>query len=659
MSRSRTHFMLMAAILLGWAGQIFAQTVAAKADEPKLIATVKDAGAPLKARIDACRQLGIIGGKDSIGPLAALLGDEQLSHNARYALQVNPDPAVDEALRNALGTVKGKPLVGVIHTVGYRRDAKAVGTLASLVTSGSPVVAGAAARALGDIGNAEAAQALEQARSKVPAECRLDVYEGLLRCAESLAFEGSRPAALEIYDRLYKLDAPHQVRGGALRGAILTRQAANRQKLLKEHLGNEDYILFSAAVEASHQMRSARATTILTDALKGLSADRQILVIHALGVRGERGAIPSLLQAAGTGDPRVRIAALQVVTELGDPAAVPVLARLLDDGNREVAKAAQESLATFPGQEADAVVMEMFADANRDKQRVALELMGRRRITSGIPALVQAADDTDLGVRTGAIRMIGELGSLDQLPVLLGLLQKAGQSQELTTVEQAITAICLRATDSRAQTDRLMIGHLDKAASVQKASLIRVLGAVGGPDALQAVSACARGDDVEVRSAAVRALGTWRTLDAAPTLIAMAKETGNLTERTLLLRGYLSLAGRGDVPIADRVAMCREAAGMVARDEEKRLLLGTLSNVDSPEAVEMITPYLDEAATRQEAALAAVAVSERLLRGSGPAPFAGRLIAPLEKAVQVAGSESLAKRANTVLEQARTKAAAR
>ena len=52
--------------------------------------------------------------------LAALLGDEQLSHNARYALQMNPDPAVDEALRGALGTVKGKPLRSnsrkILHT---------------------------------------------------------------------------------------------------------------------------------------------------------------------------------------------------------------------------------------------------------------------------------------------------------------------------------------------------------------------------------------------------------------------------------------------------------------------------------------------------------------------------------------------------------------
>jgi HEAT repeat protein len=586
-----------------------------------------------------------------------LLGDEQLSHNARYALQMNPDPAVDEALRNALGKVKGRPLVGVIHTVGYRRDAKAVDALAGLLGDSNTMAAGAAARALGSIGNAEAAKALEQALPGAATECKLDLYEGLLRGAESLAADGKRPLAMGIYDRLYKSDAPHQVRGGALRAAILVRQAPNRQKLLQEQLSNENYILFSAAVEASHQMRGPKATTILTDAMKSLSADRRILVIQALGVRGEKGAAPALLEAAKGGEPRVRVAAIQAVTELGDASAVPMMAQLLDDSDREVAKAAQESLATFPGREADEVVGQMFASGNADKQRLALDLMGRRRMVSGLPALVKAAGDADPKLRAAAIKLIGDLGGSDQLPVMLDLLGKARESAELNAVEQALTTICLKAADSKSQADKL-VGQLDKAEPAHKASLVRVLGAVGGPNALQAVCACAKSDNADVRSAATRALGTWKTIDAAPSLLTMAKETSNPAEKTLFLRGYLGLAARGDVPLEDRVAMCRQAAGVIVRDEEKRLLLGTLSNIVSPESVELIAPYVDDASIRQEAVLAAVTVAEKLLRGRGPAPFAGKLIPTLEKVVTAAADGTVANRAETVLRQARNKAGA-
>ncbi len=448
MSKSRIHLILIVTLLLACAGQTLAQTVAAKSDEPKLIAVLKDSAAPLKAKIDACRQLAIMGGKDSIAPLAALLGDEQLSHNARYALQMNPDPAVDEALRDALGKVKGRPLVGVIHTVGYRRDAKAVGTLGdSLVNSGNPMVAGAAARALGDIGNSEAAASpAAGAAAKSRPSASSTVYEGLLRCAESLAARARSRTPSRSTTSCTSRMPRIRFAAGPCGPRFSPATPAGRQKLLQEQLGNEDYILFSAAVEASHQMRSAKATTILTDAMKSLPADRRILVIQALGVRGEKGAAPALLDAAQERRPAAFASRRsRPLTELGDASAVPVLVQLLDDGDREIAKAAQDGLATFPGREADAVVTQMFAGDECGQAAAGPRPDGTSADDrAACPALVKAAGDADSKVRTDAIKMIGDLGGSDQLPTMLDLLENVQGSQELAAVEQAMTAICLK-----------------------------------------------------------------------------------------------------------------------------------------------------------------------------------------------------------------------
>ena len=130
MTRRINAFACLALLSLGLAGTLSAQTVppADKDQEAKLIAVLKS-DAPLKDKADACRELSLIGTKESIAPLAALLGDEKLSHLARYGLEPIPDPAVDEALRNALGKLKGRPLIGVIGSLGVRRDTKAVGPL--------------------------------------------------------------------------------------------------------------------------------------------------------------------------------------------------------------------------------------------------------------------------------------------------------------------------------------------------------------------------------------------------------------------------------------------------------------------------------------------------------------------------------------------------
>lgn len=347
MTKSKLNLIVVGALLLAGAAQSFGQTVPPSTPEQvnKLIAVIKS-DAPQKDKVDACRQLSVIGTKDAVAPLAALLGDEKFSHMARYALEPNPDPSVDEAFRDALGKLKGLPLVGVINSVGVRRDPRAVKQLAGMLTDPDADVAQAAARALGSIGNQRAARVLQRALPNVPAANQLAFCEGLLRCAESLVARGQRDLAIEIYDQLRSMEAAHQVRGGALRAAILTR-GEDGIALLKQHLGSNDYILFSAAVQTSMEIPGSNVTEALTSALKGLPADNQILIISALGKRADPAALPALSAAAKEGEKPVRIAAIQALPQVGDASVVPVLKGLAADADKEISQAAQQGLATF------------------------------------------------------------------------------------------------------------------------------------------------------------------------------------------------------------------------------------------------------------------------------------------------------------------------
>jgi HEAT repeat protein len=161
--------------------QLSAQTIppATKEEEGKLIAVLKS-DAPQKEKADACRNLAVIGTKDAVPALAALLGDEKLAHMARYGLEPIPDPAVDDALRAALGNVKGGPLVGVLGSIGVRRDAKAVPAVVGMLQDADAEVARAAAKALGKIGSPEAAKALTDRLAGVPANVRSAVADGCL-----------------------------------------------------------------------------------------------------------------------------------------------------------------------------------------------------------------------------------------------------------------------------------------------------------------------------------------------------------------------------------------------------------------------------------------------------------------------------------------------
>jgi len=346
------NLVLVIALLLAGAVKTFGQTVPPSTPEQvnKLIAVIKS-DAPHKEKVDACRQLSVVGTKEAVAPLAALLGDEKLSHMARYALEPIPDPLVDEALRDALGKLKGRLLVGVIGSIGVRRDGRAIRALSGMLGDSDAEVAQAAARALGKIGNRRAVRVLQRALPNVPAGNQLAFCEGLFRGAEALAVRGRLDRAVEIYDQLRSMKGPHQVRGGALRGAILAR-GKDGLALLREHLRSDDYILFSAAVQTSLEIPGADVTKALTSALKGLPADNQILIILALGKRADAAALPALFAAAKGGEKSVRIAAIRALPQIGDTSAVPVLKALAGDADKEISQAAQKSLAALPGSEA-------------------------------------------------------------------------------------------------------------------------------------------------------------------------------------------------------------------------------------------------------------------------------------------------------------------
>jgi HEAT repeat protein len=509
-------------------------------------------------------------------------------------------------------------------------------------------VAQAAARALGRIGDSAAAKALQAALPNAPAASQLAICEGLFRCAEALAAKGQRGEAIAIYDQLCSLKEPHQVRTGAVRGAILAR-GKDGLTLLREYLHSGDYLLFSAAVQAAMELpRDKVVTEVLTAELTKLPADNQILVIQTLGKRADPAALPALFALAKGGDKTgVRLAAIRALSAIGHASAVPVLVGLFADADRQISEAARESLAGLPGEQTDAAVMAMFNSGDTSQRLTALELIGRRRMTASVPTLLKAAGGADPQVRPAAIRMVGELGGPDQLPVLLDLLMGTKATQDVEAAEQALSDIFAGADNPQSYTDKIT-GLLAQAQPAQKGVLLRILSTIGGPDALKAVRAAVDDPNAEVRAAAIRALSRWKGADAAPDLLRLAKTSPDPSGRIAALRGYIGLVRDESLSTENKLAMCKEAAAMIQRDEEKKLLLGVLGEVPAVEALSMAMAHLSNPATKDEAAFAAVAIGEKIFEQKP-----GEVADAVAKVMQVTGNKDVARRAKAILNKAR------
>jgi HEAT repeat protein len=619
------------------------------------LAAVLNSTASEKEKADACRELARIGTVEAVVPLGALLPDEKLSHMARYAMETIPSPEVDKVFRAALSQLRGRQLVGVVGSVGFRRDLKAVPALANLLKDSDSDVAQASARALGKIGDPAAAEAIQRALPGAAPADQLAFCEGLLRCAETLASEGHRRQATAAYDMLRRLNSPHhQVRTAALRGAILTR-GSNGLPLLSEALRSPDFSVFAAAARISYEMPDQATTKALVKALSSGSVDSQIMLTQTLGTRGDPVALPALFAAARYCEKPVRVAAIRAVAQFGRPSAVFPLLSLLGDSEREVSQAALEALAASPCKEADEAVLKMFRSSEISVRDMAMDLILRRRMVAAIPELFNAASGSDPALRLAATKRLGELVSPREIPGLIELLAKASTPQDIEAVEQALSSVAVK-TPNRESCAEQLGSSFGQARTAQKCALLRVLGAVGSASALKTIRSAVADASPEVRASAIRALGGWNSAEAAPDLLELARSAPEGTDRMLSLRSYLGLAAQPELPAADRLAMCRQAGALVQKDDEKKLLLAALGNLESCESVPLIQPFLDDAAIKEEASVACVNVSEKLLKEKDAAKHAARLLEPLQKVATVTANADLSKRAQALLEQARAKA---
>ena len=183
---------------------------------PKLVAILKDNGSTVFQKAIACKKLSIVGGKEAIAPMAALLNDPHLACYARFGMEPNPDPSVDEAFRAALPKLTGRLQIGVINSIGVRKDAKALDALSKLIDHSDPEVAQSAAASVAMIGGMQASRILQSALGRTKMPVFPVVARATLLCAEGL-MTTNRARGLELYKELTATTMPQPVRLAALR----------------------------------------------------------------------------------------------------------------------------------------------------------------------------------------------------------------------------------------------------------------------------------------------------------------------------------------------------------------------------------------------------------------------------------------------------------
>ena len=626
----------------GQPGHEAQRVAAATAMLPKLAATT-----PQFPRVWLLKQLEHVGGAESVPSLVGLLNDNDtlVKEQARRALSNNPSRAAEQLLIAELGKAAAPEWrLAIINALGYRRSAAAAGAVAKYLTDPDEHVAGAAIGALARIGGPVATNALAAYKGRAPAALRPAVTDAYLLMADRLRADGNGVAAAKIYQEVYAPDQPRRVRIAALHGLVLA-QGASSLPLLTGVLTGQDAQVSEMAARFAGEVSGAPMTTALAGLLPRVPAATKLVVLDELSRRGAA-ARPAVLAALKDNDESVRIAALQALTTLGNTGDVTLLARTAATATGAEGAAALDTLDRVPGRDVDAAIAAAMTGADA-KLRVALvRSLAARHVTTATPALVLAAQDPDTTLRTEAVKALGQLGDAKSVPVLVDLLVKAEDDNSRSGAQQALISVSDRVPDRAAAAGPILVA-LPAAKGPARIALLGTLKSFGGTPALDAVRAATQDNDVQVQDAAIHALADWPDAAALPDLQQLAAN-GTEGQQVLALRGYVRLVSAGNQPVGDKVKLLQLGLENAKRPEEKRLFLGGLGALNSPDALKLVTPYLDDPALGQEAAAATVSIIRLQGRRNDPDTAAA-----LRKVIAVAKTPAVIRDANMLIRPAR------
>ena len=196
--------------------KVAGQPARAEKLEDALLDVLKS-NASLAAKRGVCKSLSRFATERSTQTLAGMLAKPETSDMARYVMERMPPGPVDGVLRGAARDSRGLICVGIVNTIGNRRDPQAVRLMSELLADADEEVAQAAARALGRIGGSDATRRLSEYRKVARPRVRAEVLDAYLVCARRLAAEGKKAEAAAMFKELSAEGVPAPIRRAAER----------------------------------------------------------------------------------------------------------------------------------------------------------------------------------------------------------------------------------------------------------------------------------------------------------------------------------------------------------------------------------------------------------------------------------------------------------
>jgi len=625
--------LVLVVALAGWLANSQWLPAAEADEEQKLIGVIQSAAAGLAEKDAACARLKFIGTKRCVPALASLLANEQLSHSARYALEPMTFEEAGAVLRDALTNTTGLVRLGIIDSVGLRKDMRTVPVLAHLLRDEDVDTTRAAATSLGQIGGTDAVTALRSVSRDTTAQVHAAAADALLRCANRMLSSGQRSTALAIFEQLDTPSETEAVRISAFAGRVRASGNAGLNMVLHA-ISNPSDPSQLAALQLVRELQLPNTTRELGRVLPELKPPVQGALVEGLGQRGDVTVVPALAALAKTAPSETQVPIIHALNDLGDASVVPLLANWASSDVPDVQKAARHALVDLHRGNVTQALVEQLSTANPVVQAELARALGARGDKAAVPKLVDLARSGPSSAHGGVLHALSLLVDSAQLGTMVDLVVQAKDQNSRTEAAEALNSAYLRLQTQTGKADTAPLVHgIEQGSSDAKVALLPICSGLLDQAVRGAVRNALHDQNQQVQTAGVRALCDTVDGELLPDLLQLARTAPDDSVRSLAISGAVRVTTQEDgvkLTPKQRVAALKALLGCATNPEQKRKVLAGLGEVGDVEALQLVETALDDSAVRNEAAQAAVKIAATL-----PASDSLACEAALKKALAV------------------------
>lgn len=551
------------------------------------------------------RQLQIAGREESVKLLSQFLGDERLCEPATQALLAIGTPATEKVLLKSLGAVSDENRITIVKALGELRSTKAVKKIIKLAQDGDANLRNVALYALASIGNPRSEKVLDNIRVASSSYERAKAPSLYLLYAQRLAESGHKETSVRICRKMienYTAPQESHVQCSAI-SILVSVLSENALQDLLAALTSPNKEFRWRALELADMIKGPEATAVWIKKADDVPSEVQAEIVAMLGQRGDKTALPLILNSLKSEDKVVRLAAIPAAAKLGRIEILEDLMDRLETDQEDEAKAVKQALMGYSASQVVPRAVGVMEDVSPQGQVVLIEILAERKSREHVDVVFSQTQSNSKGVRFSALAGLESLVSETDLPRLIGLLAEATDSEEIPLIQNAAVVSANQIPVPELRSD-LFLSTLASIEGTKRIDLFRPLSRIGGEKALQTVVQETKNEEGSIQDAAVQTLSEWPDLSAADELFAICRETQDPEHLRAAVQGYVRLVNGADLDSWAKFSMLKEALEIQMGAEEKNIVLSGLANVKIHASLNLAASFLDDGDSKEEAAQA-------------------------------------------------------